>query len=490
MSIQQDPSLKNHVKKILLISPPGKITVTSEGSRERKLAVPPLGLGYLAANLRNAGYDVEILDCLIEDYYHEQHNGNEIIYGLDPQNIFQRIADNNPDLIGVSCLFSNRGQEALNICRIAKNAIPGCHVVLGGQHPSGMPELILNPDVDYILRGESDNSFIELVKAINHHEDLSKVDGIVLKMGDSYFLGPKTQFPDVKSLPYPAWDLVNITKYWQVGMADYEINTKNQRKFLIMITTRGCPHHCYFCTSRMMSGHKYREREIDDILCEIQLYKDQYGVEEIHFWDDNFFANKKKVKRLLSLLIEKFPDINFQTPSGSEINALDDDIIALLAKAGFKKIFLAVESLDDAIQKDHIDKKVKLSRIPDIVNKCHEYGMIVEGSFMVGFPGETKEQIDTTFENAKKYDFDRISISIVNPLPGTPLYDYCKKGNLFYEDFDVQNIRWSNENIILSGIERGYLARMRRKTWVEYMNNRINIATYESEKGGNSTIVN
>jgi len=183
-------------------------------------------------------------------------------------------------------------------------------------------------------------------------------------------------------------------------------------------------------------------------------------------------------------MIEEFPDIRFQTPSGSEINALDDEVIGLLAKAGFTKIFLAVESLDSTIQKNLIDKKVNLSRIPDLVKKFHRLGMIVEGSFMVGFPGESKEQIDKTFENAKKYDFDRISISIVNPLPGTPLYNQCKQENLFYGDFDAQNIRWSNENIQIAGIERGYLAKMRRKVWLEYMERRIDVVNYETEKSG------
>ncbi|MGV8057559.1 MAG: B12-binding domain-containing radical SAM protein [Smithellaceae bacterium] len=484
MAIQRNPALKKTVHKVLLISPQGKITITAEGSRERKLAVPPLGIAYLAASLRCAGYIVEILDCLIEAFDHEQQSGNEILYGLDNQEVFQRIIDSNPDLIGVSCLFSNRGKEALTICSLAKEAIPGVHVVLGGQHPSGMPELILNPYVDYILQGESDYSFVDLVTSINNDEDLSKIDGIVIKTGTSFFTAPKKRFPDVKKMPYPAWDLLDMQKYWRIGMADYEINTREQRKFIIMITSRGCPHSCYFCTSSMMSGKKYREREIPDILAEIRVYRERYGIEEVHFWDDNFFANKNKVKKLLSIMIEEFPDIRFQTPSGSEINALDDEVIGLLAKAGFTKIFLAVESLDSTIQKNLIDKKVNLSRIPDLVKKFHRLGMIVEGSFMVGFPGESKEQIDKTFENAKKYDFDRISISIVNPLPGTPLYNQCKQENLFYGDFDAQNIRWSNENIQIAGIERGYLAKMRRKVWLEYMERRIDVVNYETEKSG------
>ncbi|MBW2993163.1 radical SAM protein, partial [Candidatus Woesearchaeota archaeon] len=241
------------------------------------------------------------------------------------------------------------------------------------------------------------------------------------------------------------------------------------------------PHNCYFCTSAMMSGRHYRLREINDVINEIRLYKQKYNIEKIHFWDDNFFVNKSKVKELLNRLIEEFPNIEFETPSGSEINAIDEEMIDLLAKAGFKKLFLAVESSNEDIQNGLIDKSVNLCRIPYIVKKVQEAGLIAEGSFMVGFPGETKKQIDNTFELAKNLGFDRISISIVNPLPGTLLYKQCKRENLLYPDYDSKNIRWSAENIKLS-VPRGYLSKRRRETWVEYMKNRIDINKYEKEK--------
>ena len=159
-------------------------------------------------------------------------------------------------------------------------------------------------------------------------------------------------------------------------------------------------------------------------------------------------------------------------------------MIDLIAKAGFKKLFVAVESTNENIQNSLIDKKVNVGRIPYIVKEIQEAGMIAEGSFMVGFPGETKRQIDEIFESVKSFGFDRISISIVNPLPGTPLYEQCKRENLLYEDFDAQDIRWSVENIKLEGVERGYIAQKRRDVWVEYMKDRIDIEKYEYERVG------
>ncbi|MCG2825568.1 MAG: radical SAM protein [Thermoplasmatales archaeon] len=188
------------------------------------------------------------------------------------------------------------------------------------------------------------------------------------------------------------------------------------------------------------------------------------------------------MKELLKSLISNFPNMEFEVPSGGEVNAIDEEVIELLAKAGFKKVFLAVESPNEDIQNRLIDKHVKLHRVRDVVKKLQEAGMIAEGSFMVGFPGQTKQQIDDTFELATQFGFDRISISIVNPLPGTPLYEQCKREKLLYEDFNPQDIRWSAENIKLDGVPRGYISKRRREVWIEYMKNKIDIEKYEKEK--------
>ncbi|MDD5328412.1 MAG: radical SAM protein [Sulfuricella sp.] len=473
--------LRRPVKRVMLINPPGKITVTEHGSRERKLAVPPMGLAYLGAQLQRFGYLVDILDVLIEGYGHETASATSITYGLSEDRIRKRIHDFNPDVIGISCLFSNRGNEALHLCRIAKEVIPEAHVILGGQHPSGCPELVTQPFIDYMMWGEADNSLVELLDAINKGGDLAQVSQIVLKMGNGYWKSPRLNLPDVKQLPFPAWNLIRLDDYWEAGLADYEVSDQSEKRFMVMISSRGCPHDCFFCTAPMMTERRYRQRPLEDVFAEIRLYRERYGINEIHFWDDNFFINKKRTKDLLRGLVEFFPEMSFQVPSGSEINAIDDEVIDLMARAGFNKLFLAVESANEEIQESYIDKKVELGRIRQIVAKLKEVGIISEGSFMVGFPNETKEQVDATFRKAKEFGFDRISISLVNPLPGTGLYKICVEEGLFQPDFDPQNIRWSNESIMLEGVERGYLGKRRREVWLEYMQERIDIEKYEKQ---------
>ncbi len=475
--------LRTKIGRVMLVNPPGKITVTEHGSRERKLAVPPLGLAYLGAQLLAHGFEVEILDVLIEGYNNEVELPNgEILYGLSEDEIRQRIRTFNPDMIGVSCLFSNRGREAVRLCEIAKDVIPDAHVVMGGQHPSGFPKLITHEFIDYLMWGESENSLIELLEAINTGGIVNEVSQIILKdLNSSFWKSPKKNLPDVNQLPFPAWHLIRLADYWNAGLADYEINTQGEKRFMVMISSRGCPHDCFFCTAPMMTERRYKYRALENIIEEIEIYRSQYGVQEIHFWDDNFFINKRRTKELLRAMIAAFPGMSFQVPSGSEINAIDEEVIDLMAQAGFRKLFLAVESPNEEIQESYVDKRVKLDRIHQIVEKLRNVGIISEGSFMVGFPHETKRQIDATFQKVKEFGFDRISISIVNPLPGTELYDMCEREGLLTDDFDPQNIRWSNENIKLEGVEHGYLGERRRAVWLEYMRQRIDVEQYEKK---------
>jgi magnesium-protoporphyrin IX monomethyl ester (oxidative) cyclase len=481
LDIRRSPHLRERVRKVLLINPPGKITVTAEGSRERKLAVPPLGLAYLAAKLVQYGIEVEILDVLLEGYENEQVINDEVtIYGLSGDDIRKRISEYSPDLIGVSCLFSNRAREVLNLCNLVKDQVPDVHLVLGGQHPSGMPSMILDGDIDYILYGEADNSLVKLIAAINDNSNLAEVTQIVLRHENSFWKSPLNDIPDPKNMPWPAWDKVNLKKYWEIGLGDYEIH-EGGNKFIVMLASRGCPHACAFCTAPFMTERRYRVREDEELIAEIKYYVEEMGVEEIHFWDDNFFINKKRIKEVLKLLADNFPNTCFQVPSGSEINRIDDEVIDLLARANFKKVFLNVESGDEEIQKLYVDKHVKLERVPEIVSKLRARGIITEGVHMAGFPGETKEQIDKTFKAATSNGFDRISVSIVNPLPGTELWEQCEKENLFHDDFDIYNIRWSNENIKLKNVERGYISKKRTSTWEGYMKNKIDITKYQDQ---------
>ncbi|MCC7213139.1 MAG: radical SAM protein, partial [Candidatus Brocadia sp.] len=243
-------------------------------------------------------------------------------------------------------------------------------------------------------------------------------------MGWSYYTLKNAGIPDdLDKLPFPAWNIFPLEDYWnsdvRIGGGDVV-----RERHAVMISTRGCPHACYFCTSPLMSGYRgYRMRKNEEVLREIRWLVSQYGVGEIAFLDDNFFVSKPRVKRLLKMIAKEFPDIYFHVPGGTEVNALDHEMVDLMAEANFYKVQIAIEAADQGVQNSLIDKKVKVDQVPETIDYLKSRGIETRALFMIGFPGETRAQIQKTIDLAKSLDVDDFYISIVTPLPGTPVYD-------------------------------------------------------------------
>ena len=485
-------SQRARVQKVLLINPPGKCYLRKDGSLgERKHCTPPLGLAYLAANLLKHEFEVEILDILAEGYHQQQFEDPFITYGLSIAESVERVREAQPDLIGISVLFSNRAKESLQLAGAIKRALPEVSIVMGGQHPSGVPlEVMKHPEVDFVMIGEADTSFTQLAYALNGQGPLDGVPGLYYRKdgevattiscdkpavagdGWNYFYLKDFANPrELGDLAFPAWHLFPMEAYWhsevRVGGGDIM-----RERFAVMVSTRGCPHTCDFCTSPLMGGYKgYRMRTNEDVVKEIRWLRERFGVEEIMFLDDNFFVSKPRVKRLLKVLAEEFPSMVFSVPAGTEVNALDFEVIDLLAQANFHKVTLAIEAGDPAVQAARVDKHVKLDRVPEIVSYIRSKGLRTQALFMIGFPDETRAQIDRTVQLAMTVDVDDFYISVCTPLPGTPLYDECVRRGLLYEDFDVNNLRYSVANIKLPDTTREELEEIRRNVWLKYRHN-------------------
>ena len=167
-----------------------------------------------------------------------------------------------------------------------------------------------------------------------------------------------------------------------------------KEKYAVMVSTRGCPWTCEFCTSPLMGGYKaYRRRTNEEVVSEIRWLTETFGVEEIKFLDDNFFVSKPRVKSLLSLLALEFPKLVFSVPSGTEVNALDYETVDLMAEANFYRVTLAIEAGDEEVQKARVNKNVKVGRVAQLVEYIKSKGIQTHALFMIGFPDETREQI-------------------------------------------------------------------------------------------------
>lgn len=366
------------ISKVLLINPPGKVYVLPDGTpAHRKHCTPPLGLAYIAANLLQNGYEVQVMDILAEGYKNEIFKNHSILYGLSTEDILARIAKAKPDIIGISVLFSFLIMEVVEVCKTIKEHFPAIPIVLGGQHPSGAPEDVMKCEhVDFVIVAEADQSIVLFLESLNgrlsryevpnlyYRENgeikntLSKHTPATKGMGWSYYNLKNAGIPnDIDKLPFPAWDIFPLEDYWnsdvRIGGGDVV-----RKRHAVMISTRGCPHACNFCTSPLMSGYRgYRMRKNEEVIREIRWLVSQYDVGEIAFLDDNFFVSKPRVKRLLKMIAEEFPNIYFHVPGGTEVNALDHEMIDLMAEAHFYKVQIAIEAADQGVQNASSTKK-------------------------------------------------------------------------------------------------------------------------------------
>ena len=174
---------KRIYKKIMLISPPGKVYVYPDGTpASRKHSSPPIGLAYIGANLLQHNYEVEIIDMNVEGYEQEEYREPFIIYGLNNDEIVERVRQSNPDIIGISVLFSMLIDQVYELCKALKDVYPEKPIILGGQHPTGTPlEVMGQSFIDYVLRGESDSTFVEFLKALNGEHSINEVKGLYYK---------------------------------------------------------------------------------------------------------------------------------------------------------------------------------------------------------------------------------------------------------------------------------------------------------------------
>jgi len=476
----------DRVQKVLLMNPPAKVYLYPDGSpAHRKHCTPPLGLAYLGSCIREQGYRPAILDIVAEGYYNERISDSFLYYGLSWDDVRARIEKEAPDLIGISVLFSNIISDVYELCAKIKAEFPDIPIILGGHHPTGAPvDCLRNPHVDYVMLGESDQSFVDFLEALNgrmpieavptlyYKEDgqikntMTKAKPAVEGLGWNYYYRKDAGIPlDLDKLPFPAWDLLPMETYWKTEVRIGGGDVIGER-YAVMVSTRGCPHVCSFCTSPLVSGYKgYRMRDNAEVVREIRWLVDTYGVTEIQFMDDNFNVSAPRAKKLMKILGQQFPNVVFSATGGTEVNSIDDEMIDLMAESNFYKVLLAIESADQDLQNALIDKKVKLHRVPQVVAKLREKGIETRALFMIGFPGERRDSIEKTVKMARDLDVDDFYISIVTPMPGTPLYDECVKNGLFVDGFDVNNIRFSTTNIRLPETSSEELESIRRTVW-------------------------
>lgn len=382
----------------------------------------PLGLCYLAAVVRQRGHTVEILDCLAEGYKHREEIKGRTVYGLADSDILKRIEAFGPELIGCSALFSCQSDMVDELCRLIKQQYPYVPMVVGGMHATVHPqELLANPAIDFVLRGEADFIFADLVDAIEGHKDFSQIDGIGYKTEEGQTIVREKIFfiQDLDLIPFPARDLLNIDLYYKAGLAHGLV--LKSKKNINFITSRGCPATCIFCTIHQLWGRKFRARTAGNVLAELEQIKNQYGAEHIQFEDDNLTFDIERAKEIFRGMIKRKFNFLWNTPNGVALWRMDEEALQLMKKAGCYSVTFAVESGNQRVLTEVIKKPQRLDRVVPLIEYARKTGLNVGSFFVVGFPGETKDEIQDTFEFPYKTKLDWAQFNIASPHFGTEL---------------------------------------------------------------------
>lgn len=396
-----------------------------------------MGIAYLAAMLEKNNIEVKVLDALAEGWENEYTKDGWNFVGLSNDDICGRIKDYSPDVVGITIPFTTQSENAYNVAKIAKLAVPNATVVAGGPHPTIQTENTLKClDIDYVIKGEGELSFVDFIQKFSKKEDFLSVKGLAYRSGEGIVENEKEAIKDLDSLPYPAWHLLPMEAYFKAAnkvKASRSISTF-RRKWATIITSRGCPYRCTFCSIQPTMGYKWRWRSPENVVNEMEYLKEHFGIQHFDIEDDNFALTKARTDAILDLMIERKLNVEWSTPNGIMAQQLDEGLVKKMKKSGCKRMIVAPESGDQNVVKNIINKNIDLDRVENTVRWAKKYGIIVESFFIIGFPDETIEDIKTTISFAKKLrklGVDDCAFYIATPFYGTELYYEAKdKGYL------------------------------------------------------------
>ncbi|MCK5580446.1 MAG: radical SAM protein, partial [Candidatus Omnitrophica bacterium] len=360
----------------------------------------PLGLAYLASFLMRAGFKVSAIDANLEN--------------ISNSAIGNRLPENPPDIIGITS-YTPGSPSVYELAEICKSKYPSTKIVVGGPHFSVLPEEALSSEViDYVIRGDGEETFLELA---NGHK-LSEIDGLSFKMNKSFFHNKDRQkLIELDRLPFPAYELFNPKKY------SGTLGRAKQKHSASIITSRGCPFSCAFCQAGCL--HKtFRIRSAENILAEIELLINNYGIKEFAFQDDILTFNKKILIQLCELLVKK--DIKITWSCLSRVDTIDRELLKVMKSAGCYQIGFGIESGNDNILRQ-IHKNITIAKAEAAVKMAQSLNFEVATYFMLGLPGETRETLRQTLKFSRSLNVDYCLYNILVPLPRTEIYEWAKK---------------------------------------------------------------
>ena len=399
--------------KVLLINPPRINEIMGNNPsiiEEERGYNPPLGLLYIAAFMeRHTKHNVTVIDSQVDK--------------LDYSSLQEKITSIRPDVVGITAMTMTM-VDVINTANVVKEINNTIKVVLGGPHVNLFPdETIMLKNVDYLVLGEGEVVFTNLINAIDERAELRKIPGLVFEdNGEIINTGKRPMISNLDELPFPARHLVPYKKYTSLLSKGGVVTT--------VITSRGCPFKCSFC-NRPHLGKIFRARSSVNVVDELEACT-KLGIYEFLIYDDTFTVNKKRVIDICDEIIRR--KLNIGWDIRARVDTVNEEVIAHLKKAGCQGIHYGVEAGTEKILKI-LNKGITINQVKEVFNLTRKYEIPILAYFMIGSPKETLEDIYQTFKVMKDLNPDYVHLTVLTPFPGTKIYFDGLRNGVIEKDY-------------------------------------------------------
>ena len=407
---------------------------------------PPLGIMYIAAYLRSK-MDVEL------------RIANQRLYNISDNALADEILDFDPDVVGLGAL-TPMAPYLYAVSQLVRKALPNALVVIGGPHVTALgADALRETKADVAVQGEGEIAFEMIVKARQEGCDFADIPGILWRDSEGAIVTNPGCIPvvqDLDSLPFPAYDLIDLPAYWRhQSMAPIP-----RRKYATLFSSRGCPYRCKWCHN--IFGKKFRAHSPERIVEEIAHYKKVYNVPDVEFIDDIFNYDRKRVISTCDLISQRGIKVNIAFPNAVRTDILDTTVIDALKDTGMYFCSFALESGSPRIQ-EMMGKRLNIARSLENIEYTARQKVFTNGFMMLGFPSETEAELRQTIEVACSSMLHTASFFTVTPFPNTEIYDMVtKQQSGIVESINYNNIDLCHFGVNISGVPDDVLFRYQR----------------------------
>jgi len=398
--------------KVLLLNPPMDYGAYNEAGRlYLDKSYPPLGLAYIAATLKTAGYEAKVFDLIDVPFFQAE----------------KLIRKEEPDVVGISCNLTDYRWGAFKLAQIVRRLNPKTKVVMGGSHATHLyAQVLTNFSVDIIVRFEGEETFLELIKALEAKTDLRSVKGIAFRLGSQIIkTDDRPPIDNLDSLPFPLHSSNEFDRYIHYSApASFKGKTVGKLKSVNIMASRGCPHNCVYCSIAQFWPRRCRLRSPKNVVDEMQVLCEKFGVMHFTFFDDLFTLNQQRVIEICKEILNRKLDVCWECVT--RVDLISEELLAWMKKAGCVSISYGVESGSDVVLKA-INKRQSRAQVAKAFQMTHTEEMKAYILLMIGNLKESERTINDTISLVRAIEPDKIRTTLTQVYPATDLYELCKQ---------------------------------------------------------------